>query len=174
MYQKLMNQKLITTSVRSNHPYKAYKNVLLNSIDDECESRLQSELFYKDTSGALEETGLNRGNLGHYNRMLHTNQSQILTLEGGIRVDICQQDRLIVNGMVIHIKMIKKENCFRLTADGNKEYKLRIEDAVLKVCRVKVKPEVLIAQNEILKTQPALYPFCQSDIKTYSVSTRQL
>ena len=165
-----LNQKLITTSVGSNHPYKAYINVLLNSTDDECSSRLQRELFYKDTSGAMEETGLNGGNLGHYNRMLHTNQSQILTLEGGIRVDICQQDRLIVNGVAIRIKMIQKENCFRLTADGNKEYKLHIEDAVLKVCRVKVKPEVLIAQNEILKTQPALYPFWRSDIKTYSIS----
>ena len=165
-----LNQKLITTSVGSNHPYKAYIDVLLNSTDDECASRLQSELFYKDTAGAMDEAGLNGGNLGHYNRMLHTNQSQILTLEGGIRVDICQQDRLIVNGVAIRIKMIQNENCFRLTADGNKECKLHIEDAVLKVCRVKVKPEVLIAQNEILKMQPALYPFWRSDIKTYSVS----
>ena len=165
-----LNQKLIMTSIGSNHPYKAYIDVVLNSIDDECTSRLQSKLFYKDTSGTMEETRLNGGNLGHYNMMLHTNHSQILTLEGGTRVDICQQDRLIVNGVAICIKMIQKENCFQLTADGNNEYKLHIEDAVLKVCRVKVKPEVLIAQNEILKTQPALYPFWRSDIKTYSVS----
>ena len=79
----------------------------------------------------MEEAGLNGGNLGHNNRMFHTNQSQILTLEGDIRVDICQQNRLIVNGVAICIKMIQKENCFRLTADGNKEYKLHIEDAVL-------------------------------------------
>ena len=117
----------------------------------------------------MEETFHNRGNFGHYNRMLNTNQSQILTLEGGIRIDICQPDRLIVNWVGLHIKMIQKENCFRLTAEGNKEYKLNIKDAVLKLCRVKVKLEVLIAQNEILKTQPVLYPFWWSNIKNYSI-----
>ena len=55
-------------------------------------------------------------------------------------MEVCQQDRLILNGVGICIKMIQKENCFRLTADGNKEFKLHIEDVVPKLCRVKVKP----------------------------------
>ena len=54
-----LNRKLITTSAESNHPYKAYIDVLLNSTADECASKLQSELFHKDTSGAMDETGLN-------------------------------------------------------------------------------------------------------------------
>ena len=80
----------------------------------------------------------NGGKLSHYNRMFHTNQSQILMLEGSIRVDICQHDRLIVNRVEISIKMIKKENCFRSTADRNKQYKLNIEDAVLKTRRLRL------------------------------------
>ena len=80
------------TSNGLNHPYKAYIDVPLNRTYDERASRLQSKLFYKDTSGTMEESGLKGGNLGHYNRMLQTNQSQILMLEGGIKVGICQQD----------------------------------------------------------------------------------
>ena len=42
------------------------------------------------------------------------------------------------------------------------------------MCRVKVKPGVLIAQNEILKTQSALYPFWCFDIKTLSIQKGSL
>ena len=40
-----LNQKKMMTSVGSNHPYKAHTDILLNSTDDECASRLQSKLF---------------------------------------------------------------------------------------------------------------------------------
>ena len=164
-----LNQKVITTSVGSNYPYKAYMDVLLNSTNEECQSSLQTELFYKDTAGSMEGVGVKGGNMGHYNRMLHTNQSQMLILEGGIRMDICQQERLITIGVGICIKMSQKEDSFRLTAEGDKKYKLNIQDAVLKVCRVSLRSDIFVALGNTIKTKPALYPFWQSDIKTYTL-----
>ena len=60
-------------------------------------------MFYKDTAGYMDGTGLGN-NIGHYDRMLHTNNSKIAVFEGPIRMDSCQQERLIVNGVGVKIK----------------------------------------------------------------------
>ena len=73
-----LNQRTINTSVGSCFRYKAYFDVLLNSSGTEAESILQTELFYKDTAGAMYGTGIEENNIGHYDRMLHTAESKLL------------------------------------------------------------------------------------------------
>ena len=48
----------------------------------------------------MDGTGIEGNNIGHYERMVHTAESKVAVLEGPIRMDICQQERLIVNGGV--------------------------------------------------------------------------
>ena len=45
-------------------------------------------------------------------------------------------------------------------------------NAVLKVCQVKLNPQVLVAQNKLLVSKNSLYPLWQSDIKTYDIQAR--
>ena len=113
--------------------------------------------------------GTEGNNIGHYNRMLYTADNKVAVLEGPIRMDICHQERLIVNGVGVKIKFTQMDDAFRLAANGYKQYELEIADAILKVCQVKLKPQVLVTQNDLLSSKNALYPLWQSDIKTYNV-----
>ena len=164
-----LNQRPINTSIGPNYPYKAYLDVLLNSNPHEVESVLQNELFYKDTAGSMDENGVTGGNIGHYERMLHIANSKVLVLEGPIRMDICQQERLIINGVRLNIKLTQADNAFRLMSSGKIPYKVDIVDAVLKLCQVHLNPGILIAQSEALQKVPALYPVRESDVKTFNI-----
>ena len=164
-----LNQSTINTSVGSNYAYKAYFDVLLGSTTADADTVLQNELFYKDTAGAIDGTGLSGNNIGHYDRAVNTQNSKIAVLEGPIRMDICQQERLIVNEVKLKIKLSQMDDAFRLVSGDNKPYKLEIVDSVLKICQVKLRPEVLKAQNEILTSKPAMYPFWKSDVKTFNI-----
>ena len=164
-------QTTINTSIGSNYSYKSYFDVLLGSTAAEAETVLQNELFYKDTAGAMDGTGLSGNNIGHYDRAVHTQNSKIAVLEGPIRMDICQQERLIVNGVKLKIKLSQMDDAFRLLCGDDKAYKVEIVDSVLKLCQVKLKPQVLVAQNQILTSRNAVYPFWRSDIKTFNMRT---
>ena len=53
--------------------------------------------------------------------------------------------------------------------NGTEYYKVKITEAVFKVCCVKVANAVLLAQNDVLKIAPAMYPFWKSNIKTFFI-----
>ena len=105
-----LNQHTINTRVWSNYPYKPYFDVLLDSTRYKAECILQSELFYKDSAGAMDGTGLAGSNIGHYERLTHTKNSNTVVLEGPIRMDICQQEWLMVNGVKLKIKFSQTDS----------------------------------------------------------------
>ena len=59
-------------------------------------------------------------------------------------------------------------------SNGTKDYKLKITDAVLKVCHISLDPKMIVAHNEALKISPALYPFWRSDFKSFTVASGSL
>ena len=58
--------------------------------------------------------------------------------------------------------------------NGTKAYKLKITDAIPKVCHISSDPKMIVAHNEALKISPALYPFWKSDIKSLTVASGSL
>ena len=87
-------------------------------------------------------------------------------MKGPLQVDICQQEREIINGVPICIKLYLSSNPFRLIASADRAYKVIITDAILKV---EVNPEVMVAHNEVLKMGLALYQIKQSPVKCYAL-----
>jgi hypothetical protein len=51
-----LNSKLISNEVGTNYPYKAIIDTLLFYGHDVKESMLQSEMYYKDTAGKMDQT----------------------------------------------------------------------------------------------------------------------
>ena len=162
-----LNQKLITASVGSYYPYKAYMDVLLNSSFEESERELKTELFYKDTYGEMENDPKN--NIGFDRRWQATAGGKTAYLEGPIRMDICQQKRLILNGVRVRIKLYQQEDPFRIMCIGDEHYRVEITDALLRVCQVKLHPEIILAHESGLARNPAVYPFWRSDIKIFTI-----
>jgi hypothetical protein len=124
-----------------------------------------------DTSGDMDEfDSTEGGNYGLLQRSLLFVKSQIVSLEGPLLVDICQQDRVIPNGVQINVKLYPSSDNFRLMAGSSESFKLVITDAYMKVCNVMLNPEVMVAHNETWKNHVAVYPILHSQLKTFTIA----
>ena len=171
-----LQQQVITSSVGTNYPYKAYLDTLLNNGYEAKNNQLQAQLFYKDTGLSLSDpndpsVGIN---FGLTLRAEHFRESKITDLEGPLFMDICQQDHLILNGVPLDIKLYPKPEPFVLiTPNPSPSYKLEITDIMLKVCMVVVSPGIIEGHSKALGSSPAQYSIHRSDIKTFSVPQGQ-
>jgi hypothetical protein len=168
-------QQRIISSVGTHYPYKAYIDLLLEPEVGRKLRYYQGQLFFKDEAGTFEDldtlTGTNSGLLL---RNELTMDSQTVDIEGGLSVDIMQQDRFLLNGMQIQIKLWPSESAFRLKCGGeNPKYRVELVDALFKVCTIKTSPGIILGHAEALKQSPAFYPFVRSDIKSFSVPASQ-
>ena len=162
-----LNQRLITASVGSYYPYKAYLDAILNSQPGDTMGILKNELFHKDSYDQMDSDSTN--NIGFDRRYKTTMKGNTVFLEGPIRMDICQQNRLIVNGIRIRLKLYQHEDPFRLMAETNDEYKVEIQYALLRVCQVKLNPTIVVTHEKSISQKPAVYPFWKSDIKAFNI-----
>ena len=165
-----LQQQTINT-VGTNHPYKALIDVLLNTTDSEKSCVLQGEGYYKDKVSGMDSADPAIGqNSGLYYRNLLTKNGKIADLEGVIRTDICQQERYLLDGVQVNFKLWHAKNAFRIISDNaNSGIQVKLVDAYLRVCSIKVLPNVLIATSEVLKSRNAIYPFKRSVIKAFSL-----
>jgi hypothetical protein len=166
-----LQQQNITTGVGLNYSYKAIIDTLLWYQEDPKESHLQSQLFIKDDADFINavdpEIG---GNIGLLQRWDYTKDGQVVDLEGGLYVDICQQDKLLINGVRVDIKFFPNTDNFVLMSpiDGAR-YTYEIVDCVLKVCHVTLNPALTLAHADVIKHTNAVYNFTRSDLRTYNI-----
>ena len=166
-----VQQKVITPNLSTNYSYKAIFDVLLSNAE---ENSSQAQFFYKDMSGFVDDVDCRTGsNAGLFDRHLLTNQGSVVDMEGQIYMDICQQERYLVNGVQINYKFWPSRDSFCLMSGDAKPYRVEVTEAVLKVCYVKLNPAVLLAHNETLQKQEALYPYKKSDVKCFGVPQGQ-
>ena len=90
----LLNQKLVTSGVGVNYPYKAMIDVLLKYNHDVKDSLLQSEGYHKDAAFLFDEL-TNPGHTGRKNWSKHG----IVDFEGPLHCDVAQQEKAILNGV---------------------------------------------------------------------------
>ena len=153
-------------------PYYAYKGYLDTLLDTEDEAELNSQelnsqLFIKDRQIGTTTFG----NTGLLDRTSTTKNSKSFDIVGGLKLDLCQQDRLLLNGLPINLKLWQTNDSFRLMAkDNSQKYKLHIEDALLRVAIAKINPGILLGHTEALKKSEAMYPFKRSVVKTYAMA----
>ena len=133
---------------------------LLSNDKGTKESQLQAAGYYKDTAKFTDASHpIAGGNVGLTTWFSLTKEGKIVYFIGPLHVDICQQNRLILNGVEVQIKLwpVKPQFCL-LSDSGNAEFKVDIVDALLKVCKVTLSPSVALAHSKILATVPAKYP----------------
>nr|XP_022314419.1 uncharacterized protein F54H12.2-like [Crassostrea virginica]XP_022335830.1 uncharacterized protein F54H12.2-like [Crassostrea virginica] len=163
-------QQTSVAHIGTNYPYKAYIDTLLSTREERVISN-SSQLFLKDAAGHFDdpdvETGLNNG---LYSRWLYTRDGMVLDLEGPLLLDFFQQERLILNGVGMTLKLWPSKNSFRLMSNSlQPDEKVRVVDASLKVCIQRPNPALLMAHNKLLEKDPALYPLTTSSLKIASI-----
>jgi hypothetical protein len=89
---------------------------------------------------------------------------------GPLLADVCNQDRLILNGVDIDIKLWPNKDPFRLTTfpDGTEAYIL-LEEVKLNVCKVTVSSAAVLGIEDNLQHTPALYPLSRTDVRTFNI-----
>lgn len=169
-----LQQQAVSTGAGSNYPIKAYLETLLGYGEDAKESKLTSSLYYAD-SGNVDDTDPVAGsNIGLIQRWTYTKGGAVVDMESHIHHDLCLQRRLILNGVGIGLKFWQSKDAFRLmTSDKGKSYKVTLLDVHLKVARVTLAPQVLVAHSQVLATTTAKYPYQQSQIKVFNINEGQ-
>ena len=161
-------QKIINSRVGTNYAYKAYIDTILNNSSDEMLNQLTSQLFIKDDAKFFDQ----QINQGYRLRKTFTAGGKELEMEGPLCLDICQQERPIINGVDINLKFWPNKPAF-VMASQRGDYYFKINDAVLNVCMVEVSPAILVGHAAALKESPALYPYQQSDFKAFCIPSGQ-
>ncbi|XP_066478493.1 uncharacterized protein F54H12.2-like [Tiliqua scincoides] len=151
-----------------NYPIAA----IFSQLDVTLGDRLISQrLFYKDTPGEHESTGLDGDNQGFIRRAALTAESRKIDLLGHLHADLFFQEKLLLNGVDVKIKLTRSKDAFCLMSDDRGvHYKLQILTASLFVKKVRVAPGVLLGHAEALLTATAKYPVDRVSMKIFSIA----
>ena len=180
----LLQQQLVSSTGGQTYAYKSYFETMLQNGIDAKKSQLQAQGYYKENiydldvssfADVMKQTGdINDKTWGYVHRWFLFTGGLEPTFIGPLNADICQQNRLILNGVEIQISMWPCKEAFRLlTTDTTDPYKMEIVDATLKACKVTPSSTLLLAHAEVLKESPALYPYSKTQIKTFNVPSGQ-
>ena len=165
-----LQQVNISPTISCFYPQKSYIDTILFNSEDSAESQIQTQGFYKDTAGYMNSTNPSLGgNFGLTQRYMWTKDGNCFDMEGPLLVDCMMQERLILNGVQVNIKLYPSSNEFVLMSDTN-DYKVDLVDAVLKVCHMKVNSAIILSHDAALSEGNAIYPIIKSNIKTFSVA----
>ena len=150
-------------------------DLFLQSNIDMLNSPAQAAFYFKDLPGYFDVVTYIGVNSGFSERPRPTKDGEEMHIEGVLFSDFSNgQNRAILNGVSINFNFFQSTNPFGLLRNDNKAYKLKITDAILKVCHISLDPKMIVAHNEALKISPALYPFWRSDIKKFTVASGSL
>lgn len=160
-----LNQKNVSPP-SSYYNYRAYIENLLNYGEDAKHTHLQTAFWYKDSGGFLDAKDAT--NSGYMQRKNLTVNKRLVELYGNLHCDIFNQDKFLINGVDLGIRLCKEKPQFCLMTDG--EAKVEIVEANLFIRKVKINPSILIAHARALSVAPAKYPVTRVEIKTITIS----
>ena len=119
-----LNDTLVTPS-SNTYPFRAYVETLLSYGAEAKKTQLTSQLWYKDTAGHMDATQANGGNAGLIERRRHIVGSRVVEIMGRLHVDLFMQDRFLLNGVTVRIRLVRSKDTFSLMAGGaNLDYKV--------------------------------------------------
>ncbi len=148
-----LGDHLITQS-SSTYPYRCLIEALIHFGKDTLESVFSTGLFYRDTAGHMHATDPAGENVG---------------LLAPIHSDIFFQEKFMLNGVDIKIRMTRGKDEFCLMRDDGIANKLNIVSASLFVKKVSVSPGVQLGHTQALLSTTAKYPTERVYLKNFSI-----
>ncbi|XP_066480774.1 uncharacterized protein F54H12.2-like [Tiliqua scincoides] len=165
-----LGDRLISQS-NNCYPFRAFIESILNFGGETLSTQFSAGLFYKDTPGEHESTGLDGDNQGFIRRAALTAESRKIDLLGHLHADLFFQEKLLLNGVDVKIKLTRSKDAFCLMSDDpGVHYKLQILTASLFVKKVRVAPGVRLGHAEALLTATAKYPVDRVSMKIFSIA----
>lgn len=163
-----LNQKLISPP-NNTYAYRAYMENLLNYGPAAKKTHLTCGLWYEDTPGFMDTVDAN--NKGFQKRLEFIKESKEVEMIGHLHGDIFNQEKFLINGVELRIKLVRSKESFNLICHQDKKLKVQITDASLIVRRTKINPSVLLAHQKVLATTTAKYPITRAEVKVLTIPT---
>ncbi|XP_056003497.1 uncharacterized protein F54H12.2-like [Ostrea edulis] len=157
----------------AHYPYLSMLSTLINYGADAKSSQLTSQLWESDTAGEFDDANAKNGkNAGLLRRAVFVKGSKSVDLEGPIMHELFQMDRYILNQVGISLKIYRTraEFCLMSTIASGKNYQIQLEEVILRVCKCKINPAVILSHAKMLETTTAKYPFKKSIVKMYNLA----
>lgn len=167
-----LNDKLVTNSINT-YAYKAYYETLLSYGTDAKDTRLSSEMWYKD-SEPFNEVDPHRTegevNSGFAARGKATGRGKEVEMMGRLHCDIFQQDRYLLSGVDMNIKLIRAPEAFHLMAAAGSGFKTIITEASLFVRKVRLNPTITLEHNtQLSQGMHVKYPVRRGVVTTFTI-----
>ena len=124
--------------------------------------------LYDDTPGKMDDLKDNEG-LSKRRQFLHIGTN--VDLLGHLHCDIFNQERFLLNGVEMRLRLVWARENFCLMGEYSKDYScnLKILEASLFVRRTKIAPDILLAHTRALSKATAKYPLTRVEVKTVSL-----
>ena len=91
---------------------------------------------------------------------------------GRIHSDIFFQEKLLMNGIGVRIRLVRCKDSFSLVStEAAPTYKIKIVRAVLRARKVRISDSVNLAHAKALELANSTYPIRRVDCKTFSIPT---
>ena len=160
----------LMTQATGMYPYKALIQTLLNYGKEAKESQLLAQGFYQEV-GKHMDVLTKDGNVTIAKKLLLFDESKSVDFEGPLLEDVFHMNRYLLNNVEVSLKLYPSRAEFYImsAAAENKKYKVILEDAVFKVCMVRVSPGVILGHANALETRNALYNYTRCETKSYSI-----
>ena len=161
--------------VGNNYAYRNYFDLLLTQTAAMKKNIGLERGYYKDSEGAVktvDPSSTESPNNGLTNRYKLTSKGQSVTMTGPLGVDHVQSlSKYLLNGVPISLTFYQASDAFRLLSpDEDAKFRLEIEEMYITVVSVKVRPEVLIKNAQLLSdNHSALYAYPKSCIRTHVI-----
>ena len=157
------------SSVANAYADRSILEVLLNYYKEDVESQLGCGLFCKDTNGQMEEMDINTDpvlSTGIETRSEWTKTSKIVELQGRMHSGLFNQEKRILNSVVLTVKLHrhKPEFCL-LSADTAPVYKITTMDAILYVKKIELTASVFSAINTVPNDKNAQYAITRTTLE---------
>ena len=190
-----LNDRLISHS-NNTHGYMSVISHLIHDSDESLHSERAMRLIYKDTPNQMNVTEARLanstqsipgydlrvagdtfevipadaivGNNGLYQRYVQTRASKPVEMLGRLRIDMCEQERYLPNGVSMKLRFHRQRDAFMLMSGEN--FKIELLDATLLVRRVRPSPGVLAGHADAILKMPAKFPVTRKEVKTISLA----
>ena len=159
----LLNDQLVS-SRETQHALRAYIETIMNYEDDALKTRQTASLFHKDTAGYMDIADPAGANTGLTARSEYSKNSNVIELIDRLHIDFFLQDKPLVNGVRMRIKLYKNKDAFLLMSSvANASYQLQIMDVTLHMRKIKLVDEVY----KDIVSQDIVYPITRVETKDY-------
>ena len=152
---------LLTPSTNT-YAYRVYIEMLLSYGTDAKDTQLTGQLWHKDTATHMNAVTIVNGaaaNEGFVARRANIVRSRVVDMMGRLHVDLFLQDKFLINGVDVNIRLVRSKSAFALmTSWGNPDYRINIFNATLFAKKATLNPTVQMAHVKALEKSTVKYP----------------